>query len=184
MSGRGQRQTIINSGTIIGTSAVAIQFAGGDDLLPFQAGKSCDHRVVDGGSGINTLEFTSSATTGTLTGSGAVFDNFASATIDAGASWVFAGTNTLGSSVALVDAGTLTNIGTLVADPPLTVTGTFINSSIVSAPAYETAIYIASGGVVTNTGAGTITAGDGITASGTVGITILARSRPAITAST
>jgi hypothetical protein len=168
--------TIVDAGTIIGTSGTAIAaFDGGGGVsltLKFTTGNAFIQGTVvgeNGGTGI--LEFTSGASAGTLTGSNADFTNFQTASVDAGADWTLAGTNTLGSGVGLVDAGTLTNSGTLVIDPPLTVTGTFINSSIVSAIGGGDAIYVANGGVVTNTVGGTITGGTvAITAAGTATI--------------
>ena len=163
--------TVIDTGTIIGSGGTAVAFGTANDLLQFDPGNVDIQGTVNGGGGTNTLQFVSAAATGTLGGS-ASFYNFQTASVQAGASWVFAGSNTLGASVSLVDAGTLTNAGTLVVDPPVTVTGTFINSSVVSAPGTYTAFYIASGGVLTNTTSGTITAGhDAIAAAGTVTVT-------------
>ena len=174
-------QTVIDSGTIIGSAGTAVLFGSGNDLMRFQASTSAFIQgTVDGAGGSNTLEFTSGATAGTLTGSGAVFTHFATGTVDAGATWTLAGSVTLGSggtltdSGVLVDAGTLTNAGSLAVGPRITVTGTFINSNVVSAPGTYTAIYAASGGMLTNTTAGTITAGgNAVTAAGTVSISNL-----------
>jgi len=69
--------------------------------------------VIDGGGGSNTLQFVSGASTGTFTGIGAGFVNFGSGTVNTHASWVFAGSNTIGSGVTLTNKGTLTIGGTL-----------------------------------------------------------------------
>jgi predicted ribosome-associated RNA-binding protein Tma20 len=95
-------------------------------------------------------------------------------TVVSGATWTLAGSVGVGTGATLIDSGTLINAGTLVVDSPITVTGTFINSSIVSAPGTDTALYLATGGVLTNAAAGTISAGtDAVTAAGTVSITNL-----------
>ena len=74
--------------------------------------------AVDGGNTIgaaytSTLELTSGASAGTLSGFGTQFVNFAQTTIDAGASWNLTGDNTLAAGATLTNAGTLTNTGTL-----------------------------------------------------------------------
>ena len=166
--------TVVDAGTISGTAGAVVFHAGGTGRLVIDPGAVLSGAVnggnTIGATSISTLELASGASTGTLSGLGSQFINFAQATIDAGARWTFSGSNTIGAGVTLVDAGTLTNVGTLVADPPITVTGTFINSSIVSAGSTETAIYIASGGVVSNTTSGIITGQVGITGSATASV--------------
>lgn len=126
--------TVIDSGTIIGSGGTAVQFGGGDDLLQFQPSITAFiEGVVDGGAGNNTLEFASGASTGTLTGLGADFLNFSNGTVDAGANWVFAGSNTIDSSTVLINAGTLTASGTLVnggslVGNPLTLSGGYLSN--------------------------------------------------------
>jgi RTX calcium-binding nonapeptide repeat (4 copies) len=108
-------QTVIDSGTIIGSNGTAIAFSAGNDTLRLQPSTSVFIQgIVDGGGGTNTLAFASGATTGTLTGLGADFVGFSNGTVDAGAAWVLAGSNTLGSGTTLRDSGTLTVAGTLV----------------------------------------------------------------------
>jgi RTX calcium-binding nonapeptide repeat (4 copies) len=173
--------TIVDTGTIIGSAGPAVQFGGGDDLLVFQPSTSAFvEGAVDGGTGTNTLEFASAASTGTLTGLGAAFYNFAQGTVDSGASWVLAGSNTFGSSVTLTDSGTLkvagalTNAGTLTVDPTLIVSGSLINTGSINAPGTYTAISVTNGGILTNTATGIITSGsDAVLASGTVSVTNL-----------
>ena len=108
-------QTVIDSGTIAGVGGTAIAFGAGNDLLKFQPSTSAFIQgIVNGGSGTNTLEFASAVTTGTLTGSGLDFINFGNGTVDTGADWVLAGSDTFGSSTTLTNSGTLTDAGTLV----------------------------------------------------------------------
>ena len=107
--------TLIDTGTIIGSSGTAVAFGSGNDLLKFTPSTSIDiEGTADGGGGANTFEFASGASAGTLTGNGANFVNFGSGTVDAGATWVLAGTNTFGAGVTLTNSGTLTDAGTLL----------------------------------------------------------------------
>src|SRR5580692_6770290 len=152
-------QTVTDSGTIIGTGGAAIAFGAGNDRLKFVPGDAFIQGTVNGGSGTNALDFASGVSFGTLTGSNADFVNFQTAGVDAGANWVFAGSNTLGANTTFTDAGTLTNAGTLVVDPPITVTGTFINSDLITASG-AAAVQLAPGAYLLNTGSGTII-GDG-----------------------
>ncbi len=174
-------ETLIDSGTLTGTSGTAAHFGAGADLLKFTPSASVVVQgTVDGGTGTNTLELTSAASHGTLTGVGADFANFQNGTIDSGAYWVFAGTNTFASSTTLtdsgklVDVGTLTNAGMLTVDPPIYVSGLFINTGSVNAPGTFAAISITNGGVLTNAATGIITSGtsvtDAIHTSGTIQI--------------
>jgi autotransporter-associated beta strand protein len=76
--------------------------------------------VVDGGNAIgavsvSTLELASASATGTLTGFGTEFVNFAQLTVDPGASWKFGGGDALAAGTTLTDLGTLTLNGTGVA---------------------------------------------------------------------
>jgi len=107
-------QTVVDSGTIIGSAATAIAFGAGDDLLKLIPGPLLIQGTASGGGGTNTLEFASAASKGTLTGVGADFVGFTTGTVDAGASWVLAGTNTLGVGVTLTNSGTLEVSGTLI----------------------------------------------------------------------
>src|SRR5262249_23696061 len=69
-------QTISDTGTIVGSGSPAIALGAGDDLLKFNPSASVKIQgTVDGGAGSNTLDFTSAASTGTLTGVGADFVN-------------------------------------------------------------------------------------------------------------
>jgi hypothetical protein len=158
-------QTVIDSGTIIGSNGTAIAFSAGDDTLRLQPSTSVFIQgVVNGGGGTNTLAFASAATTGTLTGVGADFVNFAAATIDAGASWVLAGSDTFASSVTLTDAGMLTNNGTLTNNGSFIVTGSVLNTGIIDGnPPNDIVIDMRAGSSLTNQSGGLIDgSGEGI----------------------
>jgi Ca2+-binding RTX toxin-like protein len=137
--------TVIDSGTIIGTGGTAIAFGAGNDLLQFQPSAGAFIQgTVDGGDGNNTLELASGATTGTLTGSNAVFTNFRRTNIDNGADWVFAGSVTFASGMYVISYSTPTVAGTLVNG------GQFI----VNDAAYG--VTLAPGGQITNLSSGRI----------------------------
>jgi hypothetical protein len=151
--------TVIDSGTIIGTGGTAVSFGNGTNLMLLQPGNLRIQGGVLGGAGTSTLEFASGASTGTLTGVEAAFSGFSQGTVDAGAQWVLAGGNTF-AGTPLTDAGTLSNIGSLVVGPQLGVTGTFLNTGSVVGGG-SVAISVASGGVLGNSGAGAITGATG-----------------------
>jgi Hint domain len=97
--------TIINAGSIGGFRAVFFH-PGYADRLIVDPGASFSG-AVGGGGGV--LELATGASTGTLSGLGTQFYNFAQTTIDAGATWELTGANTV--------AGTLVNDGGIVLDP-------------------------------------------------------------------
>ncbi len=108
-------QTVIDTGTIIGTDGTAIAFGSANDLMRFDASTSIDIQgTINGGGGTNTLLFTSAASAGTLTGQAAYFTNFSQGSVATGAQWTIAGNVTLGTGVSLTALGTLTVAGTLV----------------------------------------------------------------------
>ncbi|HEY4171617.1 MAG TPA: Hint domain-containing protein [Rhodopila sp.] len=162
-------QTVVDSGTIIGTGGSAIAFDGGDDLLEFVPGYAAITGVVDGG-GAATLEFASGAGVGTLTGSNADFTNFAIGTVDAGASWVLAGTVTFGIGITLADnsgfalaaSGTLVNAGSITADlTSYSIRGggaAALLRNLGSIQAYNIAVSLQSGGTIINGASGNTTA--------------------------
>ena len=139
--------TLTNSGTILGTGAIAVAFGTANDLFILEGTAPRIQGRVDGGGGTNTLEFASGAGTGTLTGAGAYFANFGTGTVDAGARWTLAGGVTLGSTVTLTNSGTLTDVGTLV------------NAGLVTGSAQ--AIVLGAGGLISNQAGGTINGGGG-----------------------
>jgi hypothetical protein len=131
-------QTVIDTGTIAGTGGTAIAFGSGNDLLRFDpSAKVAIQGTVDGGGGTNTLLFTSAASSGTLTGQGAVFTNFSQGSVATGAQWTVAGDVTLGTGVTLSTLGTLTVAGTLSSgnDGIRLVGGTIIDSGTIAGTA-------------------------------------------------
>ena len=108
-------QTLIDSGTIIGTSGTAAVFGAGNDLLRFVPSTSVAVQgTVDGGAGANTLGVCSPCeAAGTLTGNNAVFTGFSGGTVDSGAVWTLAGNISFASNVTITNSGTLTGIGSL-----------------------------------------------------------------------
>jgi hypothetical protein len=145
--------TVVNAGTIIGTGGTAISAGvlGSSNLtLRFVPGNSYIQGTVSGeNGGTGVLQFASGATAGTLTGSNADFINFQTANVDAGANWVFAGTNTIDSGVPLVNAGTLRTYDTLTLIGSLTNAGTLINSGTILVAEYE-ALQLAGGSYLRN----------------------------------
>jgi hypothetical protein len=108
--------TLTDRGTIIGRGGTAVALGAGTDLMRFLPGNLLIQGTVNGGGATGTLDFVSGASIGTLTGAGAYFTNFGTATVDAGAQWVLAGSNTLGIGISLANNGTLTDTGTLIND--------------------------------------------------------------------
>ena len=104
--------TVVNAGSIAGSQDAVQLSAGYADLLRVDPGGSFSGRVdggnVVGASVVSTIELTSGASTGTLSGLGIQFINFGQVTLDSGATWSFGGSNTL------VDGATLSNAGTLM----------------------------------------------------------------------
>ena len=103
--------TLTNAGTISGSSGTAVSFAGGGNRLIVDPG-AVFTGIVNGGTGGDTLELASAAGTGTLSGLGTKYLGFSTMTVDAGAQWTLAGSNSL-SGITLTDLGTLTNTGSL-----------------------------------------------------------------------
>ncbi|MGC2414570.1 MAG: hypothetical protein WA459_17970 [Stellaceae bacterium] len=104
--------TLTNGGTISGGGGTAVQFAGGGNLVIVDPGAVFEG-VVDGGTGEDTLELSSGAGIGTLSGLGTQYLGFSVVTVDAGAQWVLSGGNTLDAGVTLDDRGALTIAGAL-----------------------------------------------------------------------
>ena len=99
--------TIVNAGTIAGaTDAVAHTGTGG--RLVVDPGAVFTGTVLGGDQG--TLELAGTAA-GTLTGLGSKYVGFKQVSVDAGANWTLAGTNTQPVGVSLLDSGTLTVAG-------------------------------------------------------------------------
>ena len=81
---------ITNGGTISGAGGTALQLDGDNNLLTLDPGAVFGGTVIASG-GNNGLELAPGMTTGTLSGLGTSVAGFAALTIDAGASWYFAG---------------------------------------------------------------------------------------------
>ena len=117
----GAAGTLRNAGIITG-STTAVAFASGfANSLIVDAGAVFTGKVNGGntiGSTIaSTMTLASSASTGTISGLGSQFTNFARTTIEAGANWALTGTNTLADNTTLTNAGTLgINAGALTVD--------------------------------------------------------------------
>ncbi len=146
--------TVINSGTIIGTRGTAVQFASGNDLLQISQGASFVGRV-DGGAGSNTVEFVS----GTMTNSNIV--NFTIAIVDNPATW-----NTAGSNIF----STVTNAGRISGGLTLSAAGVIDNRA--GATISATTGQAVSGSATRITNAGTIvaTVGSAITSNSLLAI--------------
>ena len=104
--------TVVNAGTIGGT-AYAVRFATGQtDRLTIDPGALFLGTVTGGntiGSTIvSTLELASRAASGTLSGLATQYIDFAQVTIESGASWTLAGTNSNATGATLTNSGTLT----------------------------------------------------------------------------
>ena len=117
--------TVTNAGVIIGTSGTAVQFGAGSNLLTVDPG-AVFSGIVLGGSGSNTLELASAASSGALSGIGTNFVGFTTVEVDAAAVWLLTGANTLAAGSTLATAGTLQDGGSL------TVGGSFVDSGLVA----------------------------------------------------
>jgi hypothetical protein len=103
--------TVVNAGTIAGTGGTAISFGGsGANRLVLDPGYVLVGKAVASSSvgASNTLELAFTGLAGTVSGIGTSFINFGTLTLDAGALWSLAGSNTIASGVTLSDLGTLT----------------------------------------------------------------------------
>ncbi len=123
------------TGTISG-GANAVKFAADHTSRLVIAPNSTFSGTVDGGNtigatSVSTLELASAATAGTLNGLGVYYTGFSTITIDSGARWALAGSNTLGAGITLTDNGTLTDRGTLVSAGRITgaATGILLTST-------------------------------------------------------
>jgi hypothetical protein len=118
--------TVVDAGTIVGkTDAVQLAAGYANQLVLYP------HAVlsgtVDGGNAIgatavSTLELASGASTGTLTGLGSRYTDFAQITIDAGAAWTVQGTIETGETVAFAGVGSYLHL-----DNPGSVDGSVTN---------------------------------------------------------
>jgi glycosyltransferase involved in cell wall biosynthesis len=125
--------TVINQlgGTISG-GLNAARFNAGFTNLVVSAPGAVFGGTVDGGNtigatSVSTLELALGDSSGTLTGLGTQFINFAETTIDSKAQWTLAGANSLAAGATLSNLGMLTATGTLFNSG--TVTGNRLNLS-------------------------------------------------------
>jgi hypothetical protein len=146
--------TLTNAGTVVGNTGTAVVFGGtGSNLLLLDPGYGLSGLAIGSTSATNTLELASAASTGTLSGLGTEFVDFVQTTIDADASWVFNGANTIEAGTTLTELSGAT----------VTVSGTLVNDgSIAIDPSTLTA------GGLTGTGVVTIDAGSSLEVQGTV----------------
>ncbi|HXV00200.1 MAG TPA: hypothetical protein VG166_06860 [Caulobacteraceae bacterium] len=112
---------VINYATIDaygGKYGTAVLFGSATDRLVEEGSGTLIGTVVGGG---GTLELAAAAGPGTIGGLGGEIGGFRMITVDAGAAWRFEGTNTIASgttlrnAAAVVDDGTLTNEGRILA---------------------------------------------------------------------
>ncbi len=150
--------TVVNSGSIVGTGGTAVQFGAGADKLVLQVGGVLTG-VADGGAGANTLEL-AGAGSGAITDFSTNFLNFGAINLDSGGSWTFAGATTIASGVALANAGTLLNTGTFANAGSITGAGVFGNAGqLTNSGAIAQAVALSGAGAVTNAAAGVIAGG-------------------------
>ena len=116
MDGASSAGTLIDAGTISGSSTAVLLPSGYADLLVLYP-SAVFYGTVSGGnypfSSIpSTLDLKSAASAGTLTAVGTAIIDFKDITVDAGATWTIA-SGSLSNSYTLVNDGTLTNAATL-----------------------------------------------------------------------
>ncbi len=122
--------TVVNDGSIAGSGGTAVLLAASFANLLVADPGAVFNGTVNGGNTIgataaSTLAFASASSAGTLHGLDLQYINFAQITIDAGASWVMTGANTIAAGVTLTeltgatvtDTGTLANYGSIIIDP-------------------------------------------------------------------
>jgi hypothetical protein len=136
----GAAGTVTNAGAISATTAVSL-FPNFANRLVVDPG-AVFSGTVNGGNKLaaaakSTLELASGTGTGTLSGIGATYINFANLTVDSGASWVLGPANMIAAGSTVTDSGTLTNLGSINGGAGVGVT-------------------VLSGGAVTNQTTGTI----------------------------
>ncbi len=177
--------TVVNAGTIAGsgTAADAISLAAGYANTVIVDPGAVFRGTVAGGNTLgsaveSTLELASGASAGTLAGLGTQVIDFAQIDVGAGATWTLT-SDAIGAGYVIVDAGTLTNTGslgsavTLATDGVLsnaasgTITGPFAafgaggNVTVTNAGIFAgeaIGVLLPSGGTVINQQGGTITA--------------------------
>ena len=111
-------------GALSGNAGNAVTFGTAGATLIIDPGAVFNGQVIANAAVADVLELAGTKT-GTLTGLGTSFTNFATVVVDASAKWSLAGSNSLasGASVSLGSAAFLTVRGALLAGPVLTLAG-------------------------------------------------------------
>jgi hypothetical protein len=170
--GGGSYATLENAGTIIGSSGLAVKMFASTNLLAVDAGAVFQGTVEANSSGTNTVELTSGAAAGAIsgigTGAGYQYQNFQTVTIDSGATWSIGeihGLATVDNSGVIIDTagygvvfandGSVTNasgasIGGNLDGVLIVGTGTVDNQGAISGGNYG--VYLTAGGSVDNSG--------------------------------
>jgi hypothetical protein len=120
--------TVINAGTITGTSGVAIDFGNtlGASTLIDDPGAVFNGKV-ENADGLGFLSLESAAATGTLQNFGTLFTGFDDIEIAGGATWEIAGATSIGPAIRVINEGTLTETG---ADA-LTISGAITGTGLI-----------------------------------------------------
>jgi hypothetical protein len=153
--------TVENAGSIVGTGGTAVSLAAGFANSVVVDPGAVFTGTVNGGNTpgaavASTLELVSSYSYGTLSGLGVQFVNFTSIHVDTGATWIFAGANTVQSGATLtgyanVAYGTLTNAGLILSRPTIFAGATLTNTAtgVISAAPFGVKL---EGGTLVNAG--------------------------------
>ncbi len=138
--------TVVNAGTVTGSGGTAVSLGGtANERLVVDPGAVFNGRVSGSTSASDALELASGGSTGTLSGLGTNYANFASVTVDSGASWELIGTNTLAAAATLTNSGTLTLSGATFTD-----SGSLVNNGgLVLDPSTLTVANMSGSGSVT-----------------------------------
>ena len=159
--------TLVNKGTVAGTQFAfdPVNKGFANRVVAFPG--AVFSGVVSGGNSLgstvsSTLELASAAATGTIGGIGSQFIEMANVTIDAGASWVMTGTNTIASAQTLITSGTLTNAGTLLGSAIVGSGGAFVNGAGALATGNTALLMTSAAGTITNSGTVQGTAATGL----------------------
>jgi Hint domain len=129
---------VTNAGTLDGLSSYALVMSGGStNRLIVDPGAVFVGKVTGGNSigaaAVSTMELASTTSVGTISSLGSKYVDFGIVTIDSGAIWTFAGTNTLASGITLANDGALTNAGLLLATGgTVSGSGTLLNDGTVT----------------------------------------------------
>jgi hypothetical protein len=133
--------TLINAGTVEGSPDAARFAAGAGNRVVIAQGGTFSG-IVDGGNTLGSatpsvLELTSRLSgggfgSGTISGLGTQFINFASIAVDSGADWGVTGSNTIAANATLTVYGYLGNYGTLGGTVTLADSGELRNNSLVN----------------------------------------------------